>query len=33
MLAATTSDELVEVLDDLSQLRVVPLLQAMLWDA
>lgn len=32
VLAAQASDELVEVLEDLTQLRVVPLLQALLFD-
>jgi len=32
ILAAQSSDELLEVLEDLSQLRVVPLLQATLFD-
>jgi len=32
ILAAQSSDELVELLQDLSQLRVVPLLQAVLFD-
>lgn len=33
VLAAASSDELLEVLEDLSQVRVVPLLQALLFDS
>jgi hypothetical protein len=33
VLAAHSSDELLEVLEDLSQLRVVPLMQAVLFDS
>jgi hypothetical protein len=33
VLAAETSEEMAELLQDLTQLRVVPLLQALLFDA
>jgi hypothetical protein len=33
VLAVHSSDELLEVLEDLSQLRVVPLMQAVLFDS
>jgi hypothetical protein len=32
ILAASSADELIEVMEDLSQLKVVPLLQAILFD-